>query len=43
MFRLSPVAYPTDAPSSGQSADAGHYLVLGLDKSIVLPCGSPAQ
>jgi hypothetical protein len=26
----------------GHSADAGHYLVLGFDKSIVLSCGLPA-
>jgi hypothetical protein len=35
MSWLSPAALaPT--PRAGQSADAGHYLVLGFDKSIVL-------
>src|SRR6476659_3788981 len=29
-------------PRAGQSADAGHYLVLGYDKSIILSCGLPA-
>src|SRR5215212_11512981 len=26
------------ARGPGHSADAGHYLVLGFDKSIILPC-----
>src|SRR5512134_2596916 len=29
-------------PRAGLSADAGHYLVLGFDKSIALTCGQPA-
>jgi hypothetical protein len=27
---------------AGQPADAGHYLVLGFDKSIILSCQLPA-
>src|SRR6185295_8676673 len=33
---------PKPMPRSGLSADAGHYLVLGYDKSIILSCGLPA-
>src|SRR5882724_11941879 len=40
MFWLSPaVLAPT--PLMGRSADAGHYLVLGFDKSIVLFADGP--
>src|SRR3954447_21388389 len=30
-------------PRAGLLTDAGHYLVLGFDKSIALTCGSPAH
>src|SRR5215217_9079494 len=42
MIRLSPAA-PKPMPRSGLSADAGHYLVLGFDKSIGQSCGSSAH
>src|SRR5713226_3478441 len=39
MFGFLPPPSRCDAPiDPGHSADAGHYLVLGFDKSIVLSC-----
>src|SRR3954452_8221266 len=43
MIRLSPAAPPKPMPRAGLSTDAGHYLVLGFDKSIALTCRSPAD
>jgi hypothetical protein len=43
MFGFLPPSLALSCPDRpGHSADAGHYLVLGFDKSIVLSCRLPA-
>src|ERR1700748_3265680 len=44
MFGFLPRRFQLSCPTmDGHSADAGHYLVLGFDKSIVLSCRLPSR
>jgi hypothetical protein len=43
MFGFLPRRFSLTCPKPGHSADAGHYLVLGFDKSIVPSRRLPAD